>query len=141
MGPVIPDNCLKFGDPRMNMNLSREIPPEAARGGIFDDCFRCSFRPEVVSDVISPENVGRVGMDMPVSGSNGSRDIQQRSRRMRHFRPFSNFDNCQPEVVMADQDVGLDVCANCSDSMLKPSEASFSTLFRTSITSDWMYIL
>ena len=56
-------------------------------------------------------------MDMPVkfddSSSNGSRDMQQRIRQMRHFRLFFNFDNCQPEVVsdvifgMADQDVGM----------------------------------
>ena len=48
-------------------------------------------------------NVGQVGLDVPVkfsdSISNGSRDIQQRSRRMRHSRPFLNFNNCQPEVV------------------------------------------
>ena len=59
------------------------------------------------------------------------------------FRPFfKNFDNCQPEVVSdvisvtADQDVGMDVCVNFGDSRLKPSEASFSVLFRTLITSD-----
>ena len=85
-------------------------------------------------------------MGVPVkfgeSGSNGSPDIQQRSRRMRHFRPLLNFDNCQPEVVsdvipgMVDQDVGMDVRANFGDSMLKSSEASFSAVFRTSITFD-----
>ena len=78
-------------------------------------------------------------MDMPVKlgdySSNGSRNIQQRSRRRRHFRPFLNFDNCQPEVVndgisgMADQDVAMDVFANFGDSRLKPSVASFSALF------------
>ena len=53
------------------------------------------------------------------SSSNSSRAIQQRDRRMRHFRPFFfKFDNCQPEVVsdvisgMPDHDVGIDVCAN-----------------------------
>ena len=76
------------------------------------------------------------------SSSNGSRDIQQRSRRKRHFRPFLNFDNCQPEVVsdvisgMADQDVGMDGCANFGDSRLQVSEASFSAPFQTSISSD-----
>ena len=65
---------------------------------------------------------GQVGVGVPVkfgdSSSIGSRDIQQRIRRMRHFRPFLNFDNCQPEVVSyvisgkADQDVGEDICAN-----------------------------
>ena len=34
-----------------------------------------------------------------IFSSNGSRDIQQPSRRKRYFRPFFNFDNCQPEVV------------------------------------------
>ena len=52
-------------------------PSEAA----FSRVFRCSFRPEVVSDVISGANVGQVGMDVPVklgdSSSTGSRDIQQ----------------------------------------------------------------
>ena len=78
-------------------------------------------------------------MDVPVkfgeSSSNGSGDMQQRSRRMRHFRFFLNFDTCQPEVVrdvihgMVDQDVGMDVRANFGDSMLKSSEASFSAVF------------
>ena len=53
------------------------------------------------------------------------------------FDHFLNFDDCQPEVVsnvmygMVDQDVGVDVCAHFGDSRLKPSEASFSALFRT----------
>ena len=53
---------------------------------------------------------------------------------------FLNFDNCQPEVVsnvisgMADQDVGMGVCANFCDSRLKPSEASFSALCRALIS-------
>ena len=89
VGSVVPNNHVKFGDPRLNR--SREMPPEAVGGGIFDGFFRCSFRPEVVNDIISVANVVQVGMDVPVklgdSGSNGSRDIQQRSRQMRHFRP------------------------------------------------------
>ena len=40
-----------------------------------------------------------------------------------------------PISAMADQDVGMNGCANFVDSMLRPSEASFSALFRTSITS------
>ena len=90
MGPVIPDNHVKFGDPRANH--SREIPPEAVRGDIFDHFFRCSFRQEVVSDVVSGANAGQVSVDVPVklgdSSSNGSRAMQQRSRPMRHFWPF-----------------------------------------------------
>ena len=67
-----------------------------------------------------------------------SRDIQKQSR-------FLNFDNCQPEVLSdvtsgrADHGVGMDVCANCGDSRLKPPEVSFLALFRTSITSDRKY--
>ena len=96
VGPVIPDNSVKFGDPLIN--LSPEIPPEAIWDGIFDGFFRCSFRLEVVTDVISCANVGQVGMAvllkllMPVkfgdTSSNGSRDIQQRSSQMQHFWPF-----------------------------------------------------
>ena len=88
---------------------------------------------------------------MPVkfgdSSSNGSRDIQQRNRRIWHFRPFLNFNNSQPEVVSdvissrIDQDLGMDVCANFGDSRLKPSEASFSAVFRTPITSDRKYVV
>ena len=58
-----------------------------------------------------------------------------------------NFDNCQPEAAsdivsgMADQDVGMDVCANIGDFRLKLSQASFSALFRTSITSDRKYMV
>ena len=61
-------------------------------------------------------------------------------------RFFSNFNNYQPEVVSdvisgtADQDVGMDICTNFGDSRLIPPEASFSALFRTSITSDRMYV-
>ena len=145
----VPDNRAKFSD--LCLNPSREIQPEAARGGIFDSFVRFSVRPEVGSDIISGFNVGQVGLDIHVkcgdSSSNGSRDIQQRSRRIRYFRPFFNFNNCQPEAVsyvisgMADQDVGTDVCANFGDCRLKPSEASFSALFRTSIISDRKYIV
>ena len=58
--------------------------------------FRCSFQPEVVSDVISG---------------------------------------------LVNHDVGMDICANFDDSRLKPSEASFLALFRTSVTFDWKYIV
>ena len=64
-----------------------------------------------------------------------------------NFDRFLNFDNCQPEVSSdvksgtVDQDVGVGVCANFGDPRLKPSEASFSALFRTPITSDWKYIV
>ena len=58
----------------------------------FRQFFGCSFRPEVGSDVISGCNVGQAGLGRPAkfgdSGSNGSRDKQQRNRRIQHFRPF-----------------------------------------------------
>ena len=66
---------------------------------------------------------------------------------MRHFRTFVNLNNCQPEVVtdvisfMAEQDVGMDVRGNSGDSRMKPPEASFSVVFRTSITSGRNYIV
>ena len=56
-----------------------------------------------------------------------------------------NFDNCQPEVVsdvisdVADQNIGVDVCANFGDSRLK--EATFAAPFRTLISSDWKYLM
>ena len=36
-------------------------------------------------------------------------------------------------MTLADQDVGMDVCANFGDSRMNPSDASFSAVFRTSI--------
>ena len=58
--------------------------------------FHGSFRPEVVGDVISGANVGQVGVDVPVkfgdSSSNSSRDIEQRSRMMRHFCLLTAFE-------------------------------------------------
>ena len=88
----------------------------------FYTVLNCSFpsRLELASDVISGIFVGPVVPD----------------NRVRHFRPFLNFDNCQSEVVrdvisgMADQDGGMDVCANFGDSRLKPSKASFSAFLR-----------
>ena len=34
VGPIVPDKRVKYLDP--HLNRSREIPPEAAEGGIFD---------------------------------------------------------------------------------------------------------
>ena len=46
---VVPDNRVKFGDPRLNRPL--EIPPEAVLGGIFDGF---SLKPRTgISEVIS----------------------------------------------------------------------------------------
>ena len=56
------------------------------------------------------------------SSSNDSRDMQQRSRRMWYFDRCLSFGNCQPgafsDVIFgaADQDVGMDACANFGDS-------------------------
>ena len=62
-------------------------------------------------------------MDVPVkfddSSSNGFLDIQQAAKpSAAAFSTVFDVDNCQPEVVsyvisgMANQDVGMDVCAN-----------------------------
>ena len=68
---------VKFRDPYLNR--SREIPPEAVGGGIFDSCFRYKFRPEVDNDVLSGVAVDYIVMDVHLkcvdSRSNGSRDI------------------------------------------------------------------
>ena len=42
---------MKSGDPRLS--LSREIPPGAAGGGIFDGFFGSNYRPEIDSGIIS----------------------------------------------------------------------------------------
>ena len=57
-------NLVKFGDPRLNR--SREIPPEAVGGGIFDGFLRDNFRQEITSDIISGVVVEHVGMHVPV---------------------------------------------------------------------------
>ena len=49
VGPVVPDNCMKFGDPRLNLSL--EIPPQAAFSTVFFNFDNC--QKEVVSDVTS----------------------------------------------------------------------------------------
>ena len=75
---IVLDKCVDFRD--ICLNLSREIPPEAIRGGILD-FFRCNFRPEVDNYVISGTAVDNAGLDVPVelgnSRSNGSRDIRE----------------------------------------------------------------
>ena len=82
-----PDNRVKFGDPRSHR--SREIPHEVVGDGIFD---AIQLPTGSSYEVICGENVAQAGMDVPVkvgdSSSHGSRAIQQRSRRMRHVRPF-----------------------------------------------------
>ena len=61
VGPVVLDKGLKFHDP--NLNLSREIPPEAVGGGIFD-CFPYNFWPKVDNHIISGVAVDNVGMNV-----------------------------------------------------------------------------
>ena len=78
------------------------------------------------------------------SSSNVSRDMQQRSRRMRHFDRFWNIDNCQREVVsdvtsgMVDHDVGVDLSANIGDSRAKIIFSHFSNVgnFRAEVRSN-----
>ena len=53
--PIVLDKCVKFCDPCLNR--SREIPPEAVGGSIFDSFYRDNFRLEAVSDVISSATV------------------------------------------------------------------------------------
>ena len=100
---------------------------------------RGSFRPEVVSDVVSGANLGQVALDVSVKFCDSSSNW--------HFRPFLNFDNYQLEAVsdvisgMTVQNGSTDVCANFGESSLKPTQASFSALFRTPITSDRKYVV
>ena len=78
-GPIVPDKCVKFRDPRLNR--SGEIQPKAVGSSIFgrflisDNC-----RPKIAGDVISAVVVEYIGMDVPVkfgdSKSNGSWDIR-----------------------------------------------------------------
>ena len=76
------------------------------------------------------------------SSSNGSRDIQQRSRRMWHFRQFFELQVVNDVISgMVDQDGRIVACSNFGDSRLKPSEVSFSAVFRTPMTSDWKYLV
>ena len=94
-------------------------------------------------------NVGQARTDGPVKlgdfSSKGSRYIPQRSRRIRHFRTFLNFDNCQPEAVSgvisgkADQDVGMDVCANFGDSRSNRSRDIRQSHFVTNDDDDDNY--
>ena len=84
----------------------------------FRGFFRCSFRPEVASDVIYGTGVGQVGLNGPVKfgdfSSNGLRDIySSETVGFGIFARFLNIDNCQPEVVSyvisgtTDQDIGM----------------------------------
>ena len=149
MGPVSIDNRVKFGNP--SAKLYREIRPDAVLRRHFRLLFLCSLRPEVVSVVISGSIVGQVGVGAPVKLMIIAQSVHERCHSEAVgcgiFDRFLNFGNCQPEVAsdvisgMIKQDAGMDVCANFGDSRLKPSEASFSVLFRTSITSDQKYLM
>ena len=64
VGPVDLDVPVKFRDHRLNR--SREIPPKAVGGSIFNGFFLDNFRLEVVSDVISSVAVAwSVWMSVP----------------------------------------------------------------------------
>ena len=43
VGPIVPNKPVEFRDPRLN--CSREFPPEAVGGGIFDSFFRITSDP------------------------------------------------------------------------------------------------
>ena len=58
MRPFVLDKCVKFCGP--SLNCSREIPPEAIGGGIYDSFFRYNFRLEADNDVISDVAVDNV---------------------------------------------------------------------------------
>ena len=74
MRPAVLDKRVKFHD--LSLNRSREIPPEAVRGGIFD-VFTYNFQPEVYKDEISGISVDNVGIAVHIkfgdSRSNGFR--------------------------------------------------------------------
>ena len=81
VGPILSDKPVKFGDPRFN--LSREIPPETVRGGIFDG-FLSGYLPEVVSAVISGIIIDPTCLKDPVKFGN-SRSNRSRDIRLPHF--------------------------------------------------------
>ena len=60
--PIILDKYVKYRAPRLNR--SREIPPEAVGGDIFDSSFRYNFRPKADNDVISGVAVDYMRMDV-----------------------------------------------------------------------------
>ena len=63
MGPIVPDKCIQFRDPRLNS--SGEIQPKAVGCGIFfrfsnvDNC-----RAELTGDVISGKALEYLGLDV-----------------------------------------------------------------------------
>ena len=64
---------------------------------------RCSFRPDVVNDVISGANVGQIGLDVPVKLGDFIKTVHDiyssEAVGCSIFACYFNFDNCQPEVV------------------------------------------
>ena len=67
--------------------------------------FRCSFRPEVVRDIISGGYVGQLGADVRVKfdlvilAQTVHEIFSSKAVGFGIFDRFLNFDNCQPEVV------------------------------------------
>ena len=94
--PAVPDNRVKFGDPRLNLSLSRNSTWSRMRRH-FRRFFHCSFRPEAVSDIISSVVVDPTRLKVPIkfgdSRSNHSRDIGlhhfERQRRRRPTDPMT----------------------------------------------------
>ena len=80
VGPAITEKPVKFRDP--SINLSREMPPEAA----FSTVFGCNFRPEVDRDVISGMLVDPTSVKVLVK-SGDSMSNRSRYIRLPHFVP------------------------------------------------------
>ena len=64
VGLIVLDKLLKFHG--HSLSHSREIPPEAVGGGIFDSFFHYTFWPEVDNGVISGVAVDNVGVNVHV---------------------------------------------------------------------------
>ena len=76
MGPIFLDKRVKCRAP--SLNCSREIPPEATGGGIFES-FCYNLRPELDNNVISGVAIDNIGVNVHAnagdSRSNGHRYI------------------------------------------------------------------
>ena len=74
VGPLIPNNHVKFCDTRMN--LSQEIPPETVWGGIFDGFDGFFFTVASETELVSDQPVGGWlkyhARSIPLGGENGS---------------------------------------------------------------------
>ena len=74
MRPIVAEKIVKFRDPRLNH--SREFPPEAVGGGIFDILFAIGHHIRCVVDYVGTDVRAKFGD----SRSNGSQDIRWAKR-------------------------------------------------------------